>query len=67
MKRLEYLTRIFFSLFALLVLVISSYGHAGARDLYLPDPPTDQVVVKLKPGVACLAGGQFPWIIASDL
>lgn len=40
------------SLLIMLVLVFSSFGLAGASHMQLADPPLDQVVVKLKPGVA---------------
>jgi hypothetical protein len=39
-------------LVALLALVFSSFGPVRASNAQLPDPPVDQVVVKLKPGVS---------------
>lgn len=44
--------QIFISVLALLSLVLSSFGHVNADNSLLPDPPLDQVVVKLKPGVS---------------
>jgi Subtilase family/Cellulose binding domain len=43
---------ILISFIALLSFVISSFGHANASYARLPDPPLDQVVVKLKPSAA---------------
>jgi subtilisin family serine protease len=53
MQRTGFLrTRIFVTLLVLLSFVLSSFGHASAGDQQLPDPPADQVVVKLKPSAA---------------
>ncbi len=43
--------QIFLGLIVLSV-VLSSFGHAAASDLVLPDPPANQVVVKLRPSAA---------------
>jgi subtilisin family serine protease len=40
------------SLIALVSLVVLSHGHANASDWLLADPPVDQVVIKLKPGIS---------------
>jgi subtilisin family serine protease len=40
------------SFIVLISLVVLSHGHAGASEQWLADPPADQVVVKLKPGVS---------------
>lgn len=44
--------QIFISVLALLSIVLSSFGHVNADNSLLPDPPADQVVVKLRPGVS---------------
>jgi len=53
MKRLNFLIcQIFFSLIVLLALITLSFGYVKASNLQIVDPPVDQVVVKLKSGVA---------------
>jgi len=53
MKRTNFFKgQLFCSLLTLLALLMASFGHVSASNVHLPDPPIDQVVVKLKPGVA---------------
>lgn len=53
MQRSSFLRyQICISVLVLSSLVLSSFGHVNADNTLLPDPPSDQVVVKLKPGVA---------------
>lgn len=53
MQRSSFLRyQIFISVLVLLSLILSSFGYVNADNSLLPDPPSDQVVVKLKQGVS---------------
>ena len=53
MKRSIFLqSQIFIGLIVLSALLVATFGSANASTTQLSDPPSDQVVVKLKPGVA---------------
>lgn len=53
MKRSVFLqSQVFIGLIVLSALLVATFGSANASTTQLSDPPSDQVVIKLKPGVA---------------